>query len=287
MKQSKPRELGSKSSSQLREMIKRDSRFSKQLNTIVKDRRFRNGIEKLDVTGLSNEFKKFTEQVTTYNSFHREERKLWAVKIREGKIAPDVDSRFRAKIPKAIEDYRGAFRSMVACLEHVKNAELWEVVKDRIAPIATTDLLDEGKTLGKMVKPYIERIGVDEPMIRQFRTAFGETNHNLVETVAGGEFRRLQSLTEEGVNAQVSILEYSKEHGLDYIKGRCGPPAWAVWVSTILAAAGISISAWVVVIIIVALVAILASICLAVNVAAWIKSACASLAGMGIPVLIF
>jgi hypothetical protein len=111
---------------------------------------------------------------------------------------------------------------------------------------------------------------------REFTTSFGKVNFDLFGATDGG-LAGLRKVSEHGVKAQVEILDYTEKHGFAYLRGRCGPPRWAIVASEILAAAGISIGAWVIVAIIVALLAILAVVCALSAPGTWVRDKCSLL----------
>ena len=103
-----------------------------------------------------------------------------------------------------------------------------------------------------------------------FKSHYQHVDFDYIGAVTKGDVANVRPLLAQGVNAQVQVLEYTRQHGFDYIRGE-GPPAWAIWVSEILAAVGISISAWVVLAVIAGAAATLVLICAAHILPVWLQ----------------
>lgn len=243
-----------------------------QLEALAKDRDFQAAFKAFDVDAAGDAFNTFTRSITAYNSAHRRERRLWSLKIGRGRIPADLESEFVGEIPAMRRNYQEGFAAVNKVLDTLTRAKFDKVVEKHLAPL-TANLGNDRHPLTQVVTRYFQQVGCAPEMISEFRRNFEVTGYDLLAP-AGGKFSRLKALTAEGVKAQTEIMDYTEKEGFNYLRGRCGPPSWAVAVAKILASIGISISAWVVVAIIVVLFATLLVICNASNPGTWLRTQC-------------
>lgn len=243
-----------------------------QLEALAKDRDFQAAFKAFDVDAAGDAFNAFTRSLTAYNAAHRRERRLWSLKIGRGRIPSDLESEFVGEIPAMRRNYQEGFAAVNKVLDTLTRAKFDKVVEKHLAPL-TANLGNDRHPLTQVVTRYFQQVGCAPEMISEFRRNFEVTGYDLLAP-AGGKFSRLKALTADGVKAQTEIMDYTEKEGFSYLRGRCGPPSWAVAVAKILASIGISISAWVVVAIIVVLFATLLVICNASNPGTWLRTQC-------------
>jgi hypothetical protein len=257
------------------------------LVAVTQDPAFQDAWRTFDTKKFAASFNTFNDHVIKYNAFHARERQMWAMKISGGGIPSGVDNDFRRSIAGGLAEYRAAFGAMDSCLTLVAQSKMGEIANRHVDKFLALHTFNAAGTFGKAADDYLGKIGVTAAMKEEFRVNFSKAGFRLVGSVAGGDLNRLHEVTKQGVEAQASILTYTEQHGFDYLRGKCGPPAWAILVSEILAAVGISIAAWVVVAIIVTLVLILVGICAAKILPPSLQNDCVYLAAIGIIIFAF
>lgn len=243
-----------------------------QIEAISKDRDFQAAFKALDIDAMADAFNTFTQKVTAYNGSHRRERRLWSLKLGRGNLPSDLESEFIKEIPAMRRNYKEAFDEMNKVMDTLSRAKFDKVAEKHLAPL-TANLGNDRHPFTQVVTRYFTQIGCAPEMMAEFRRNFEVTQYNLL-AVAGGKFSGLRNLTAEGVKAQMEIMDYTEKEGFKYLRGKCGPPSWAVAISKILASIGISISAWVVVVIVVALLATILIVCNASSEGTWLRKQC-------------
>lgn len=243
-----------------------------QIEALTKDKAFQTAFKALDIDAAADAFNAFTQKVTAYNNSHRRERRLWSLKLGKGHLPSDLEKEFIKEIPEMRRNYQEAFASVNKVLDTLNQSKLDTVLEKHLGPI-TANLANDRHPLTQVVSRYFTQIGCAPEMMSEFRRNFEVTQYNLL-AVGGGKFGGLRKLTDEGVRAQMEIMNYTEKEGFNYLRGKCGPPAWAVAVAKILASIGISVSAWVVVVIIVTLFAILLVVCNASQPGTWLRTQC-------------
>ncbi|MBS1911359.1 MAG: hypothetical protein JST22_05180 [Bacteroidetes bacterium] len=247
--------------------------FFDDLAAFMDDPAFQTAWESLDFNALATEWDSFTASITSYNTYHTRERQLWSIQLGKGSIPDDLDAWYRAQIPDQIAQYNAAFASagtMLSMLSTSGFGTLLETYFTRFTPY----LADSKSLLGATMENYFRGVGCSESMIEEFRTAFGSIGYDFINVLGNGSFANLQAVMNTATNSQVQLMQYTQQNGFSYLQGQCGPPAWAVTVSEILGYIGISISAWVIVIIIAVLIVLLIIACNRKNKPAWLQSAC-------------
>lgn len=249
--------------------------LEREIDTLVTDGAFREAVERLDVESLGEHMRRFDRGLKEYNAFHARERRIWAMKLRRGGPAAGVEKHegaFRKDIPKGRKAYRDAFESADAMAEALEGAGFDRVLREHLRPF-TEKLSSPSHPLSETVFGYFRERGCTEPMLAEFTSSFRKIDFDFFGHAEGG-LEELRGMSKRGVDAQLEILDYTEENGFSYLRGRCGPPAWAVTASKILAAAGISVSAWVIVAIIVTLLATLVAICVLSSPGSWLRQQC-------------
>lgn len=246
-----------------------------QIDRLVGDEAFQTAVESLDVEGFVEVFNTFTEKVTNYNIFHKRERHIWSAKILTGTVSEELERDFIGSIPEGRQNYLDAFEQVDNMTQLLLEAGFDEVLQEHLTSF-TAVLGDSEHPFTQMVTNYFRDIGTSQSMIDEFRQNFGVIHYDFFQAFDGG-LAKLREVTQAAVEAQVSILDFTEENGFTYLVGECGPPEWAIVASQILAAAGIAISAWVIVAIIVALLGLLVAICVAAPRGTWVRTACEQL----------
>jgi hypothetical protein len=246
-----------------------------QVDALVADERFRSAMDQLDVAALQSGFRDLDRGITEYNKFHLEERRLWRTILRNGGKSPGVDQQeaeFKKKVPHGRESYRQTFTTAGAMAGALADAGFDGVLREHLHGFTAT-LATPSHPYADAVFGYFRGAGCSESMLDEFTTSFKKVNFDFF-AAAGGGIDAVRKMSARGVEAEVEILDYTEAHGFSYLRGRCGPPQWAIVASQILAAAGISISAWVIVAIIVGLLATLALICALSAPGSWLRDKC-------------
>ncbi|HYP02173.1 MAG TPA: hypothetical protein VER76_18420 [Pyrinomonadaceae bacterium] len=243
-----------------------------QIDALIKDRTFQAAFKAFNVDAAAKAFNNFTEKISSYNNIHRRERRLWSLKLGRGDVPSDLEGEFVKTIPEMRKTFKEAFAEIDKVVDTLSQAKFDKVVEKHLTPLMA-NLSNDKHPFTQVVTEYFRKVGCAPEMMTEFRRNFEVTQYNFMP-VTGGTLSGLRKLTNEGVQAQVSIMDYTEKEGFSYLRGKCGPPAWAVAVAKILASVGISISAWVVVLIIVALFATLLIICNASSPGTWLRTQC-------------
>lgn len=247
-----------------------------EIDALVSDDAFKEAIDQLDLESLEGQLGRFDEHVKEYNAFHARERRIWAMKLRRGDVsaaqAKRHEAAFRKEIPTGRKAYQNAFATADEVAESLETAGFDRVLREHLGRF-TEKLQNPSHPFSETFFTYFRDRGCTEPMIKEFTSGFGKIDFDFFGHAEGG-LGELRRLSKRGVEAQTEILDYTEEKGFSYLRGRCGPPTWAVTASQILAAAGISVSAWVIVAIIVALLVTLAVICALSAPGSWLRDKC-------------
>lgn len=260
------------------------SELRPQINAVYKDPIFQEAFQKLDVERFSEAFNSFTENIIAYNKFHRRERRLWSVKIGKGNLSPELEKQFIKMIPEGRKNYKEAFTAIDSATEILIESGLHKVVDKHITQF-TSNFANQNHPFSQLFIKYLKETGCSQEMIDEFMSEFSIINYDFISIVEEG-FIGLREFTARGVEAQISIMDYTEENGFSYLRGKWGPPVWAITASKILATAGISISAWVIVAIIASLIIILSLICNASPERSRLRRQCNRLANV-LPIFIF
>lgn len=240
--------------------LREDPTFDAALKDLLSDPGFEGALDKLDTTKLSRAFDSFDNHVVRYNGFHRMERRLWSVKLGKGTVPKELETALRNKSSAAKQAFQDAFGAIDTCLETIEQCGLDKVL-DRHLTKFTGLLAIPNHPFREAVVGHFVKVGCSQAMVKEFDDSLGTVNYDIVKVVGNGKFSNLRGRLREGVQAQVSILDYTKDHGLDYLRGQCGPPSWAVVVVQVLAYFGISVSAWWVVAAVAVVIALLITLC--------------------------
>ncbi|MCX6827729.1 MAG: hypothetical protein NT002_00355 [candidate division Zixibacteria bacterium] len=233
------------------------------IDKLYVDPLFKKAYGALDTETFTGAFTAFAENMEEYNKFHRRERRLWATKIGKGRLAPTLEEKFRKSIPEGRKNYEAAFKAVDTMCDALVESGLDKVMEKHLPAIMGV-LENEQHPFSQLTTRFFVRAGTTREMLDEFRIHFAPIHYNFFGAV-GPSLVSIQAFSVKARKAQLSILDHTSEHGFDYLRGECGPPAWAILASKILASAGISVSAWILVAIIAALLAILAIICAAAS----------------------
>jgi len=193
--------------------------------------------------------------------------------MRAGSVSRERERDLMDRVPDAVNQFESAFAAMDRCISLIEESGLHKVMDARLGR-CMRHLVNPEDSLTRAITNYFTEIGSPPEMITDLKRDFGIFQFDLIKRFGRGHLLNLRNMYKQGVDANRQMLNYTKDHGLRYIRGRCGPPAWAFEVSKILGWAGESVWAWVVVIIIAALVAAIIIICSLDILPAEIQSAC-------------
>ncbi len=251
-------------------------KHSKTLDQMYEDPAFQKAFEALDVEKLSEAFDGFQKNARSYNTFHTQERRLWSVKIGRGQINKAQELKFRESIPVGRENYISAFDNLDVVHNLLDQADFGPIIEEYL-PTFTSVLTNSKDPITKAVKGLAGDIGCTEIMTNEFIADFAKFDSDILK-VSGG-FNGLAKASRLGVEAQLKILKETELNGFDYVRGHCGPPAWAVSASALLASIGIAVSAWWLVAGIFVFLAILVALCIAAkrNNWKWTRAQCKKL----------
>ncbi len=255
------------------QMIMADDTFSSAATEFVNDPEFAQAWDNLDMGKLTKQYDKFVTSATAYNHVHRMERRLWSLKMGKGYIPSNLETKFRQRIPSAISQYSRAFHSAEGCLDALESAEFGPVLQRHLHKF-TGCLFDKDHPFREAMERHFTQMGCSAKMIAEFEDAFPGAGHDPIAVIGNGDFSNLRYAMQEGIEAQVKALRHTHDHGFDYLHGRCGPPAWAVTASQVLAYFGISMSAWVVISIVSVVIVLLITLCATNSLPSWVLSKC-------------
>lgn len=255
---------------------------------MTKDVALQAGWKSLDVPAFVQHFGKATDHITAYAGFHQRQERLWAVKIGTGKIAPELEEGLKRSVPAARDHLNQGFAALEECMQVVEGSEFKHIANTHVAALSKRCTFDEGNVFGRTASGYFQRLGFSAAHVAEFKRQYAPIGHDFIGKLGKGDISNIRSYSATGVNAQIEILNYTEQHGLDYIRG-AGPPAWAVTASAILAYFGISIAAWVIVVIAAAILITLAILCAVYwnSLPAWAKAGCGLLAAAGLISFVF
>lgn len=250
---------------------------------LTDDPAFEAGWRSIDVPSFSQHLGDATQHLQAYLQYQQRLERLWAIKIGSGSITPALEDELKRSTPAARDHFSQAFSGFDTCLSHVEAPEFKGLVNSHIAALSARCALDEGNVFGRTFTGYTRRAGFTAPQVTDFRRQYSPIGHDFIGRLGQGDVSNIRSYVAPGVSANIEIMDHTREHGLDYIRGG-GPPAWAVTASEILALFGISISAWVVVAVIAAIAVTLAFCCWAFwnSLPGWAQAGCVALASAGL-----
>lgn len=248
---------------------------TKTYNTLTskfaEDEKFIEAYKALEIDQFEKQFRIFDASIQHYNKFHVSERRLWSVKIGKGTVDATQEKIFRNEIPNGIKHYKTAFNAIGDCFKTIENSGMIDILNKKMHLLSDC-LNDKNHPFSKSFYNYCKEIGCSKQMIEEFDSNFSKHNFDFVKIV-GGDLKNVYKILDESVAAQISIMEHTYKDGMNYLKGKCGPPVWAITISSILAAVGILIGAWVVLAIVLSLLILLVIICETVN-ANWVQNLC-------------
>jgi len=197
------------------------------LSALANDPGFTSSVSKMKWDVVGKHFTDLTQHLTRYNNYNRRETRLWALKMGTGSIPPDLENKFKATVPEAIDSFQSAFKSLDNCLSSFEQAGMHEVLERHSDSFTSRYALDETNVFGHMTMNYFRHVGFSTPMIDDFTHKFQPTHFEFIKNVSGGKWSNLHTITNQSVEARIEVLKYTQQHGFDYIRGG-SPPDWAI-----------------------------------------------------------
>ncbi len=244
----------------LAETMMADSSFATAIKALTRDESFVNAWGKLDLQELCNGFNTFSEQILTYNRFHRAERRLWYIKIGKGAIPKKLETSLQRDVPAARNAYLGAFKGVDKSLGALSAAGFDNVV-DKYIDRFLALLKDKTHPLRAVLTQYFHAVGCSSQMIDEFESVLIHSNYSPRPVLGTARPGELRDVIGKGIAAQQKLFDYTQANGLKYIKGQCDPPKWAVVASDVLGWFGLSFSPWYVILIVAIIVVLLTILC--------------------------
>ena len=254
------------------------------LNALTSDAVFQAGWQSLDVPAFTQALGSATSHLQQYLSFHTRESRLWAIRIGKGSLPAGLEDGLKQSVPAARDHYVSGFADLGTCLTHVEQSQFKPLVNSHVAALAKRCTFDDSTIFGRTASAYFQRTGFSADQVAEFKRQFAPIGYDFIGILGQGDVSNLRPVSEQGVNAQVEIMNYTQQNGLGYIRGAGGPPAWAVAASEILALFGISIAAWAILAVIAAIAVTLAILCAVFwnSLPTWARAGCSLLASAGI-----
>lgn len=246
------------------------------------------GWRSLDVPGFVQHLSQANTHLKAYVAYQQREERLWAIKIGKGAIPGDLEQGLKRSVPAARDHFNQGFAALDECLKGVEGSEFKRIANTHVAELTKRCAFDQGNVVGRTASSYFQSLGFSTAQISEFKRQYAPIGYDFIGTIGKGDISNIRTYAAEGAKAHVEILNYTEQHGLDYIRGG-GPPAWAVTAAAILAYFGISIAAWVIVAIAAAIVITLAILCAVYwnSLPTWARAGCAALAAAGIISFVF
>jgi hypothetical protein len=264
--------------------IQNDPVVEPLLGALTSDADFSAAWQSLDVPRFVSRLSDATTHLNAYVAYHQREQRLWAIKIGKGSLEPGLEDGLKQSVPAARDHFTRGFDSVDQCLATVEGSAFKAICDTHVARLSARCAFDDGNVFGRTASTYYQRLGFSTAQIEEFKRQYAPIGYDFIGTVGKGDVSQIRAYSAAGRDAHVQIMNHTEQHGLDYIRGRGGPPAWAVTASGILALFGISISAWVIVAIIAAIAVTLAFLCWAFwsSLPGWAQAGCVALASAGL-----
>jgi hypothetical protein len=264
--------------------IEADPVVSPLLTALTTDPGFQAGWQSLDVPGFSQQLETATGHLQQYLSYHRRESRLWAIKIGRGGLPAGLEDGLRQSVQPARDHFTSGFAALDACLTRIEQSQFKPLVDTHVAALAKRCTFDTGNIVGRSAAGYFQKVGFSADQVAEFKRQYAPIGCDFIGILAQGDVSNLRPVFQRGVDAQVEVMNYTEQHGLDYIRGAGGPPGWAVAASGILALFGIAISAWAVLAVIAVVAVTLAVLCAVFwnSLPGWARAGCSLLASAGI-----
>jgi hypothetical protein len=264
--------------------IEADPVVSPLLRALTTDPAFEAGWQSLDVPAFVQHLGNATDHLRQYVSFHLRETRLWNIKIGTGSLDRGLEAGLRAGVPAARDHFTRGFAELDACLAQVEQSQFKGLVNTHVAGLSSRCTFDPGNVFGRTATGYFQRVGFSADQVAEFKRQYAPIGYDFIGVLGKGDVSGVRPVAAQGVNAHIEIMNHTEQHGLDFIRGGGGPPAWAVTASEILALFGISISAWAILAVIAAVAVTLAFLCWVLwnQLPAWARAGCVALASAGI-----
>jgi hypothetical protein len=245
---------------------------------------FTTGWQSLDVPAFAQHLGSATDHLTQYLSFHQRETRLWNIKVGTGSLPPGLEDGLKQGVPAARDHFTQGFAALDGCLAQVEQSQFKSLVNTHVAVLGKQCAFDTGNVFGRTAAGYFQRVGFSAQQVTEFKRQFAPIGYDFIGVLGRGDVSGVRPVSAQGVSAHIQIMNHTEQHGLDYIRGAGGPPAWAVTASEILALFGISISAWVILAVIATIAVTLAFLCWAFwnQLPDWARAGCVALASLGL-----
>ena len=234
--------------------------FAEAVQDLIADPDFAITVAKLDFGALGASFNDFDEHLVKYNNYHRLERRLWSLKLGNGTISPALENSLKAQVHKGRQAFKLAFGGIDRCIENFESAGFGKVL-DRHLPRFLPMLGVDHHPLRSLVDGHLSRVGCSPSMLEEGHHSLAGAQYDVLGRLGGGKVKGLRKALAQSVEAQNGLFDYTEKDGLRYLRGRCGPPTWAVVATKVLAYFGLSVSAWWVVAAVTVVVALLVTLC--------------------------
>lgn len=221
-----------------------DPGFHADLLAAGQDPAFREAVGRIDAHALSAHYGNFAEHMRRHNVVHRQEVRLWTLKMHGGSIPPGVESQFHDSLPGAIDDFNASFTALNQTFDVLDAAGMTPLIERHSDTFTSKYAFRPATAFGQSAVTHARGLGFTDGMIADFQGQFHASNYHLIAAAGNGSLATVRQRAQQGAAARVSILQHTYDHGFDYIRGG-GPPAWAVTLTEILAAFGICIDVWV------------------------------------------
>ncbi len=254
------------------------------LNALTSDPGFQTGWQSLDVPAFAQQLQTASGHLQQYVSYHLRESRLWTIKIGTGSLSPSLEDGLKQATAPARDHITSGFAALDACLTQVEQPQFKPLVNSHIAALAKRCTFDTSTIFGRTASGYFRQLGFSSDQVAEFQRQYAPIGCDFIGVLGRGDVSNLRPVYQQGLNAQVQIMNHTEQNGLDYIRGAGGPPAWAVTASAILALFGIAISAWALLAVIAAVAVTLGLLCGVFwnSLPGWARAGCSSLASIGL-----
>lgn len=269
--------------------IESDPVVAPLLNALTSDPGFQAAWQSLDVPAFTRHLETATGHLQQYVSYHQRETRLWAIKVGKGSLPAELEDGLKQSVAPARAHFRNGFAALNSCLDQVERSQFKALVNTHVAAMGKRCTFDEGNIFGRTASGYFQRVGFSADQVAEFKRQYAPIGYDFIGVLGQGNVSNLRQISQQGVDAHVEIMNYTEQHGLDYLRGAGGPPAWAVTASEILALFGIGISAWAILAVIATVAVTLAIICSVFwnSLPGWAQAGCGLLASAGIIAIVF
>ena len=192
--------------------------FQGAVRELKADERFRRGLDGADFESLQRDLRTFQRTIGEYLSYHRLERRLWAVRLGTGRARPAHEERLQRAVEPAQKAYDTAFGAMGRCIAKLNESELGEVLSDHIDRFAPL-LADPDSPLRHVTEQFFVDAGCTPGMVRDFTGRLEKTGFRFSSGLGAGASELLEASNEGPQEAvRVHPATWPRAH-----RGQCGP----------------------------------------------------------------